>query len=240
MYEPEHKPGKSGGWAVTNPMVTQNAKTTPFQVHFPKAEYYTVQFGVEPPVGDGTNGSGPGLGIFAAYADITWKIEGNYVTRRVSINNGVSVSGTGQGVDVTLTDATPDVGQGKNVPYKINVQVSPGARPSQNQPAILSLAAASYADIPIAPAGGIGVFTIPQNVGVISAEVCATCFSGGTKEPVDLILVFEGNGQTFKSIPITDQYAGFIPVPPGSVNVSIENFSGVGTAFVSVTFGIDG
>ena len=227
-----HAEGKSGGWSTTADMITQQAKAVTWQANFPESKYYTLQFGVEPPNQPTAAGR-----VWATIATILWKVEGNSVQRMVSVNNGVSISGTGQAMTVLLNDVTPDVGQPKGIPYKIGIQVSPGTRPSQNQPAVLALQ--SQADQSLAPAS-TETYLIPQNAGVISVEVVATSFDGGTETVPALEVRFISAAATFKSFSINNNYSGFIPVPPGATDISISNTSATDTAFTTVSWGIDG
>lgn len=227
-----HKEGKTGGWSNTIPLLTKNAKTGSFQCTFPTAGYYTVQFGVQAPQ---TVGS---LTVFSAIATITWKVEGNTVVRQVSVNNGVSVSGTGQGVNVIFADNTPDVGQPGQAPYSISVQVSPGARPSQNQPAILLLP--NQYETEIAPSTG-SVFDIPNNAGVISMEPAAVASDGAVVTQPHYEVIFVSVAQAFKNYVIADGGPqGFLPVPPGATQMFISNLSATDTLIFTPTWGIDG
>lgn len=72
-----------------------------------------------------------------AEALVQWSVEGTTIQRRVTIAPGVSISGTGQGVAVTMWDTTP-IGSAQfpapwsangGVTYNVFASVSKGVRP---------------------------------------------------------------------------------------------------------------
>jgi hypothetical protein len=103
--------------------------------------------------------SGPGAGTYTVQfelgdydpatfinpmAEITWSVEGNSVTRHVSLRDGVSVSGVGEGVRVTVWDACVPFIDGSVVPaasiqdYKVNIVIAQGVRgPSGSPPTLI-------------------------------------------------------------------------------------------------------
>jgi hypothetical protein len=226
-------PNKTGGWSSTIPMVTGDPSVTaPVQANMPFAGYKTIQFGVIAPTAAGSNG------VFAATATISWTVEGNKNQRKVTVGNGISVSAPGQAFNVAVQDNTPShLGLTLGAPYIVNVNFTPGSRPSQNQPAILNggiliLAPSQFHEI-----------DVPQDAGVISIELVPSNL--GTTDPApapNLQVEFEGaTGQLLKRETIdTNAYQGFLPVPAGVVKIIVTNNSGTFTTDVSWNWGIDG
>lgn len=76
----------------------------------------------------------------APTALITWSVEGNSVSRLVSVRDGLSISGTGQGVHVAVWDdmQPPIVGDPINPAlvqnYSVEITIAPGVRASTEQP----------------------------------------------------------------------------------------------------------
>ena len=199
------KPGASGGWASTANMKTGAADIVRNQCDFDKSEYYTVQLGVEPPI------LGSSFNIFSCLATISFKVEGNFVTRVISVTNGVSISGTAQAININLQDNTPVLGQPLNQPYKVGMQVVPGTRPTQNRPPILVFL--SQSDFTVAPTTTTTIL-IPNNAGVISMEFTGLTESTPNSAP-NAVIQFFSPAQGFKSYLIDNtNYQGFIPVPP--------------------------
>ena len=245
------QPGKSGGWSTTCKMITQQPKKGNFQVSFPESGYYTVQFGITQPAGTDPATGDQSLQLSSAYATITWKVEGNYVTRKVSVGNGTVLSGTGQACSVVVEDNTPNVGglQSPGFPYDVNVQISKGSRPSQNQPptylqypSTVSPTLQSQIAVAIAPSTSPG-FQVPVDIGVISLNLAAYAENGGTRTTPDLEVTFlaASTAFEFKTYYYSDANAAqFVPVPPGATAVRIINLSTTDTAYVTLTWGIEG
>jgi hypothetical protein len=130
-----------------------------------------------------------------AEALITWAIEGNFVTRRVSISNGASITGVAQAVRIQIMDTTnPSTGVTPGLAYGVSVQVTKGQRATTMQPPTLTpkpfvddealtpviqpFEKGTY-DITPEGVGGAGngdgfiTLPIPQDAGVISLFVTA-------------------------------------------------------------------
>lgn len=222
------------GWQQSGTLFTAKPdQMVTCQANFAKAEYYTVQLAViQTP--DITAPGYIGLGTYAAEADIEWSVEGSTVRRTVSLGNGVSISGTGQAVKVTLRDVSdPAIGVS---PYIVQVQIAPGTRPAKSQPPtlqgfivtqILGVAPA-FIDLPI-----------PPNAGVISVETSGALFLLGVNFR-DNTRVSHRNafGQIIKAYDPT-QEVGFVPVAPNATFVRITNLS-ANIFQVNFTWGIDG
>lgn len=230
MGVPAGQPPRKDGWQVNGKLYRGNAeRTVRCQADFPESGTYTVQFGFQAPTAVGALGT-------QALADITWFTEGNAITRRVDVANGVSVTGVGQGVTVTIYDNSNSGGE----EYSVSCSVAKGARPSQDRPPTLQTT--NYAD-------GSGIETvdiqIPQGVGVISALVFATnqVTASGLYVPTEL-LVAARNPAFIDNFSIynPDVLTGFVPIPPGATFLRLH-FSDADATHdhkYNVIWGIDG
>jgi len=174
-----------------------------------------------------------------AEAEITWAVEGNTIVRKISVSNGVTISGPGQAVHIVIKDASvispslpPHTVLGQK--YFVAVTLTPGVRPSDTLPPVLFQANAVLG----IPAGGAALIDIPQNVGVKSVLVTVADVAGNS--------ILEQHAQTGQLGPagntmtLYDPRAfGFFPVLPGAVGIELLNKSGVTLVF-SVLFGVDG
>ncbi len=226
---------KSGGWSQSGVMHTGSlTDQVSLQAKFPKAESYTVQFGINPSAGALAE-------AVQAEALISWSVEGNTVTRRVNVANGASVTGTGQAVRVVMADRTVG-GTGKD--YVVSVQVAPGSRPSTQQPPTLIPVPAFFN---VAPTGGVSdpVIPIPTDAGAISVFVTVTAVGpGGPVASAEGIATVDqqiSGGFTRKTY--DPRTAEWVPLTPGATFLQLHNnntvISGI-HLFFSVTFGIDG
>jgi len=203
------------------------------QADFPEAQYYTVQFAVEQP-----SNVTPDV-----IADLSWSVEGNTVRRRISIGNGTSISGCGAAIRVKVSDATLIGSTG--IPYNVSIQVSKGTRPNPGQPVFLRAVPNPGAPNPyfifIAP-GGAAIIPIPNDAGVISADVEAiSTLAIPTLSPNQVFVQQEDLTFThpFKAYyPLIE--TGFVPVFPTAANLKVTNLSATDTIAVSCLFGIDG
>jgi hypothetical protein len=93
------------GWGQSGNLITGNkTQRVSMQADFNVgvgAFDFTAQFSLTPP------GGGLGDAVVNAEALIHWRVEGQEVTRRVTIGAGTAVTGTGQAVRVEMFDATP-------------------------------------------------------------------------------------------------------------------------------------
>jgi hypothetical protein len=224
---------KTGGWSQTGTLIVgDKLKEARLQANFPVAEYYTCQFNVEQPA-DNT----PDI-----VADVSWTVEGNTVRRRISVGNGTSISGTGAAMNVVARDATLLGPLGAT--YNVGIQCSRGTRPNPGQPVFLRAVPSPGATDPYLlniPAGGSGDIAIPNDAGVISADVeFVSRANPATVTPTQVIV--EQTDATvadlFKAYyPMVEP--GFVPVFPTAANLHIVNRSADAIS-VFVLFGIDG
>lgn len=234
---------KSGGWSKTGKLVTGNqSQRVNAQVEFPNAGPYTVQFTLTP--GTGADFS---FNPITAEADIFWSVEGNTVKRTVSVMDGMAISGFGQAVNVIIRDTTFDLAlgpQGKE--YDVTLNITPGTRPSENQPATLAISDGAGNYFFDLAAGASGVIPLPD-AGAISVCVTAVSTLGDAlpegKAQVDQVKL----DPTFVVIAHTKLYDPrdyeWVPLTPGVNGLRIVNLTagaGATTVRFSVTLGIDG
>lgn len=219
-------------------MTTGNSNKQPgLQADFKIAGSYVVQITMTP-LGriDGTHPAPD------AEAEITWKVKGNNVVRRVSIANGVTVQGVCQSVAVRIIDVT-DLGGNDSIDYAVSMLVAPGTRGSTEQPPTLvtddNTAVPSQGDLDI---------PVPENVGVISVLVTAIRYGAANNTVITQplpgyiqVVQEDAQGAALKVYDPRDY--GFMPLSPGCANLKFRNYEVdlADTALgVSVTFGIDG
>jgi hypothetical protein len=191
---------------------------------------YTIQFTVIPP-GDGQG--------FAAYAIVTWKVEGQQVTRMVSVFSGAVISGVAESVDVKIVDVSQIGTNGfPTTPqkYQVGVSLSKGSRATTMQPATL----VTQLDEIQLDAGATTSYLIPSDAGVISALVTSASLTTGVL-PTDILVIQSTTGlvaHLCRWYPI-EQSPGWIPLFGGAVNLEIFN-TGSAKAGVNVIWGIEG
>lgn len=235
--------GWSGsGWLATGrgTMLTPNGDRTQTDVQLNAifsldeggsgAKYYTVQIGVRP----------PGQVAIKPVAKVTWRTKGRTVTRRVDAGNGVVVSGTAQACDVSVADDTDVTGVPPDVPqpYYVDILITPGARPSTQQPPRLSIGTFELVASP--GPGNTETLSIPPDAGAISFNVQAahdTVFGpilpGELEVQLNALL-----GGTFAIIDFT-QLHNWEQLLPSVNELKFINHSAT-PILVSLTLGIEG
>lgn len=230
------------GWAQSGELMVGNPNAVTMQADFtkgPGGQAFTVQFGVQKAEG----------AAIRPWADITWICNGNQIRRRVSVGNGVSISGESEYVSVRVYDSLrvgvdPQAIAGTR--YELSINVAPGTRPAQNQPP--QWGPINYTD------GGTGLLTpfdgivtvapVTTNKIALPPEVGALSFYASVNAglvviaPGELVIAQEGNGVTLRLNEVTPEGA-FIPLAPGVTDIALIN-SSAGNVSVSVAFGIEG
>lgn len=227
------------GWSASGTLITGDSLTRVIlQANFVDLPAnYTVQFGLQ---------KADDAQIVQPKAEVVWSVEGNSVRRLVNIVNGLSMTGTGQAVKVTLWDDLR-VGQGGFVPdqeYIGSVQVSPGSRASlDHAPTLIPETYTPtggdetvYAGAVTLFPGGSVSFPIPDNAGAVSVMP----WYSGNKDVLDGD-VFFGMGNN------TDNYFQYtlgrnpvwIPVTAACSRIFMRNDS-TETIEVGLVFAIDG
>ena len=218
---------EKSGWQQSGVLTTgDTVKSVTVQASLEESATYTVQFGINPPPPP----VAPSLGVFDCQAEIMWKVNGALVRRLVSVGNGVSVSGPAQGFNVRAFDNTSNIFAGGD--YTVQISVAKGNRPTTSNPPTL------WTPVATVLAGGVGVVNIPQNAGVISAQVVLGVLAVGALPVKALVLQKNAAGQILKQYD-PSIYTGFVPVAPNATQIEIDNLSAFSNRF-EVTFGIDG
>lgn len=223
---------KKKGWQQAGPLATNDTtKFVTLQANFEdEPGNYTVQFGIV----KGPNPAGTTGGAFACKADIYWSVEGQTVKRTVSVGNGVSVSGIGQGVKIRIYDASNAVFGPGNYEYIVSAQVVKGTRPNVGKPPTI------WTPVTTIAAGGGIAYQIPADAGVISANIEIGVVAPGVY-PVSADVFIQGpTGVYLSQFDPNVVGPAFVPIPPGASQVFIQNNSAADSYRVQVNFGIDG
>jgi hypothetical protein len=221
------RPPKIGAQQSGQLLTKNTQQIVTMQQTFDVPGVYTVQVGAIIPL--------PGFGSYDAVADVSWRVEGGEILRSMSVGHGASISGTGQGVRVTVYDRTVNLGVGPNHPYTVNIQAVPGSRPSNGQPVVLT-----GLPTPVTiPANGTYTIFIPTNAGVIS--FMNHIFSAVTPEVATNVDVFvSGPGGTVVDKFNAANYPGWVPLVAGSTTISFANNDAVNDVLLQLNWGVDG
>ena len=235
--------GPKNGWGQAGKLLTGNPQSqVTMQAQFDEPGTYTVQFSKA----DNPASNNP---IFTV-AIITWSVEGHFLTRKVNVADGVSVSGVGQAVRVQLNDATPNnLGTPTGEEYDVSVQVARGVRGTNKQPPILiggesvppsSVGSGGNGGLYTVLNGGTAVIPIPTGSGVISVYVTVAAAPPAPAPIAEMAVLANLNyaGLAFKMWDPRD-FPDWVPIVPGTNSISLVNTSGQTTVW-SVAFGIDG
>jgi hypothetical protein len=233
-----------GGWSQSGTLTTgENNAAQPgafvnavsLQADFPDCDVYSVQINTKPP-------SVP-LGtlplIFLCGAKIEWAVEGNTITRVVTFLRGITISGVGQAVKVTAFDGTPPALITTPTKYDVSITVSKGLRPDVTHPPTVWDETVSVAG------GGVLVIspidTTQTGFGEISVEVVGAKTVAADPAPNLVVQCFAGGvAGTLLKAWNPDTRPGFVPLPPMTDTIQVQNFNGAGHTQVTVTLGIDG
>jgi hypothetical protein len=205
---------------------------------------HTVQFNVAPPIPPVYPPVAPevGDGSFVAYADIQWTVNGGTNYRTVSVVDGMSISGVGEAVKVSVRDATP-VSPGEITPgvlYGVTITVAPGTRGSQINPPYwappLSVA------VTLGPGTNSGPIQIPVGIGANSLNIAFVELApgGGVVNPPQMTVGFQrpGGFGLGAFTPLSpDQW---VPIPPLARSFQVNNLSATDNITFTYFLGIDG
>lgn len=169
----------SGGWSASGMLQANTSKAVLLQADFGASGPFTAQFSLD---------QSAALNVealpFSVTAEINWKVEGNWVRRIITLQNGTSITGIAQAVSVTIRDSgSINLGE-----YRVSVQVAPGIRGSVSSPplftpltTISSIAAGSSITIPV-----------PADHGIIGILLSAAYANGGIPlNPQDKTVIAE-------------------------------------------------
>lgn len=168
-------------------------------------------------------------------AEITWSVEGNSIRRVVTVSDGTSVQGTGQGVNIKVRDiSTLAIAAGTDPEYIASIQVVPGTRGSTSNPPTLDtmlatlIAANSFLDVPV-----------PTDAGVISVAVTVASPIAAVipDQQVQVQQIDSTSGIQNNYDP--RQYF-WVPLTPSVTIIRIYNFSLLNAIYAKAVFGIDG
>lgn len=234
---------KKVGWSTSGRLRTgDRLRRVTIQADFPRAETYVLEFSKN-------NSAVPSNLPIRAEAIVSWSVEGNWVSRRISIANGTTIQGVAQGVRVAIIDVTaPNADTGLPLPngvdYEVSVQVTPGSRgsnkfppflvPAENWLRTLSLLSPTLT-LPVPQDAGITSLLV-EAIGVTAAGIVAI-------NPGALIMIMEQN-----LVPITQLIvpgpSDHFPIMPGTdrVRLSMLTANQPALEFIQFTlfFGIDG
>jgi len=222
--------GRSGGGSLPSTLFTgSGSPINGLQLSFPEASTYTVQFSVTPPTLVGSHGSA------TCEAIISWVLEGNRIIRRVSVGNGVSVSGTAQGVQVQLIDVTPDNGQVMNAPYTVTVSATSGVRSAIELPIL-------FRDGVSVPAHSTVIMPVPQDCGIMAVKLLLGVIPASVIPPTPgaIRVTQQSSVAAFSVYTVESGNEEYVNVAPGVTQLLVRNFDPVNDVFVTPIWGIDG
>lgn len=237
--------GKSGGWSgggrLTNDGVSNVGMAADFlagrEHNETPAKNYTVQFSVTAPI---STISGLSVQtIINPIAEISWSVEGNTNRRVVSVTNGMSVTGVGQGVKVVVRDRTFQAANPSPATYEVTISVAPGSRPSENQPASLNPLLATNLNGIVVTAGNTTLIQVPKNSGILSAYVTANA-GGIALAPFNAVVSFLDGNSNVQQVYDPVAHQDFVPLTPQTDTISFQNNTGPFSIEFFITFGIDG
>lgn len=244
----------SGGWSGTGILFNDGQSNKGMAANFLErsnneipSKNYTVQFAISKiKTLDGFNTP---VYFINPVGVITWSVGGNSVRREVSVTNGLSITGVGEGVKVVVYDRTPQTGQ-IPVTYQVDMTVAPGSRASENQPPTYAPTLALTEGMIIVGNQTLQnqvVIDIPPNAGCISIYV--TAIRSDLTTPLTTLQArvdqADSNGIIVRSYdPNSNFPTTFVPLMPTATKIQLVNNlggsdPGNNIAF-AVTFGIDG
>jgi hypothetical protein len=192
------------------------------QANFEEPGPYSAQFSVSYP--DNTEF------VYSCVAQVDWKVEGNWVTRLVSVTNGTTISGTSQGVRIMIRDTSVLNIPGSVDSYVASVQIAPGTRPVTTRGPIYQ------PDLPVhLPGFAVATIALPMNAGITSVMVVAPV----NPAPVKLIANLGVAALAFEYQWNVALEREWHPIPSGVWRFQIANLDAAATDFL-VIYGIDG
>jgi hypothetical protein len=239
--------GAYRGWSSSGTLVSKDPlKTINLQANFVEPVAYTVQFSVTNIKAQ--NGSAS-IGSYIPTAEIVWSVTGNSVRRLVSVVNGTSVTGVGQGCRVLVRDSTPPTDISVVMAYDVSILIAPGDRAAnQTQPILVPLTSGhlgrtcpgrvlvlpqTYVDVPV-----------PENAGVIAVAVTVS----GMLDVGGLVITeadaFVSHVNLFNEVKrYNPKDYEWVPIGPETTIIRMYNYFPVvsnNVLLYNVTFGIDG
>lgn len=205
------------------------------QCDFPFAGVFTIQFSVQ---------GVPADKAFHCVAFIQWSVNGQTVTRRVSVNNGTTVSGCGSAVKVYVYDdgQPPPAAGWATDPYLVSINIVPGVRPQIQQPATYSpMTTDSGNTFPgaiIVPATSNRGILVPRDAGAISLFTTVGDFSGTPVILTEASVQVQQNGASITRV-YDPRQPVWVPLIDSIFQLEFINTTAKDLLF-SFTYGIDG
>jgi hypothetical protein len=207
------------------------------------AASYTVQFSIIPSSQFPPQRAGHLIAPTICYAIVKWSVAGQDIQRVISVSNGASLVGVGEGCTIQVYDATNLTGSVSPDPvptYTVTATVSPGTRGSQvNPPLFIPSTLDKFTGVDCAGALGAtpshATIPIPQNIGATSVQVTILEDSPAAVGVICSQARILGNSVQWDPLVNTD----FVPLDPSAINVVINNFTAAQVNYF-VVFGIDG
>lgn len=240
--------GNKRAWSNRGEMTIGNpTKRVSLQAKFEEDPgSYTIQFDVTRP---------PGITFRDIRAFISWSVEGQSVERIISVQDGVTITGNGQGVRVVVQDVTnlAYINPGGLTPpivfiadYDCVVTIVKGVRASnQTEPFILALPetfagfiAGQTEQAVVINAGQNADFPVPSDAGITSTFVTVTSLTApltNSEVIVSHLNPVVGTSKIYS--PLIN--SGWVPLTGEVEIVRISNLS-MEAIRASVTFGVDG
>jgi len=237
---------KQHAWGVSGKLVTGGNQTQGLLANFDEPGEYTIEFGIELPTTQHATYSPP-----RAEADITFSAAGFAITRRVTLSNGLTISGTGQSVRVVIRDVVTKLGLTTHNPfpgeeYLVTATVVKGVRPTGPIPPMLSPDGAVTGGatgeggtyfIDPGLTGASANVPVPQGVGVTGVFVSI----GASAAIPTGLLVVEMYGHNHSGAGYYDpRLFQWVPLVPGVEQINIVTKVGCPPVFATVYFAIDG
>jgi len=219
-------------WSASNVMATGDvSKTVSLQAVFKRPCTYTASFSLVPLKDLIVEGAD-----LRAEATIEWSVDGNTVTRKVNVSNGVSVQGTGEGVRIVVRDVTVGGGGPLGIEYAVTVNVARGPRAGYNTPPIL----VPQVEFMTLAAGVGGNIPIPQNCGIKSLLVTVV---RAVTDPTPIldqgVKVFQQNASGSTLCGYDPRAFQWVPIGPGVTDITVQNDT-LGVVKFTIFFGVDG
>jgi hypothetical protein len=216
------------GWSQSGTLTTGNAESKFSCQGGDKADAqaYTVQVGVQP--------QKQGM-VFLCTAVVEFSVEGNTVRRAISVGNGISITGVGQAVKVTVQDNGPTSFIPSGNDYVVTINISRGTRAGTVQPPFV------YIDTELVGASSHLENSIPSGFGITSVNVGVSKNAAADPAPDVQVEFFAGGiGGTLLGTYDPIREPGWFPVPPSADTISFVNFGAAASVHRTLFFGIDG
>jgi hypothetical protein len=220
------------GWGQGGILIAGNTdRQVGMACEFPQdyATSYTIQFRT----------SVPGGGTVNPEALVTWSCEGQFVSRRLSIGNGASITGVGQAVTVKMIDNTPaNLVTIPPVQYNVSAQVAPGFRGASELPPTLSAKNdASAFRFRVVGIGSVDI-PIPADAGVNQVFITVVNdATGPVPDGTGYAIVL--NGATAEKEWDVQRLPVWVPINPGATALRLSVTTAVTLVF-TVSFGVEG